>query len=42
VARAATAGRCFDYGERGHMARDCHAKKDKVLLVDVDDQSVLL
>jgi hypothetical protein len=35
-------GHCFDYGERGHMARDCRAKKDKVLLVDVDDQSVLL
>jgi hypothetical protein len=36
-------GRCFDCGERGHMARDyCAKKKERPLLIDVDDEAVLL
>lgn len=36
-------GRCFECGERGHMARDCRAKKkEKALLVSVEDEPTLL
>lgn len=36
-------GRCFECGERGHMARDCRAKKkEKALLVNVEDEPTLL
>jgi hypothetical protein len=36
-------GKCFDCGVRGHMARDCpKKKKERALLVDVDDEPTLL
>jgi hypothetical protein len=36
-------GCCFECGERGHMARDCRAKKkEKALLVNVEDEPTLL
>ncbi|KAL6622998.1 hypothetical protein ACP70R_032877 [Stipagrostis hirtigluma subsp. patula] len=36
-------GRCFDCGERGHMARNCpRKKKERALLCDADDEPALL
>jgi hypothetical protein len=36
-------GRCFDCGERGHMARNCpRKKKEKALLADVEEEYALL
>jgi hypothetical protein len=36
-------GRCFDCGERGHMARNCpRKKKEKAMLADVEEEYALL
>ncbi len=36
-------GRCFDCGERGHMARNYpQKKKEKALLADVEEEYALL
>jgi hypothetical protein len=36
-------GRCFDCGERGHMARNCpRKKKEKAMLADVEGEYALL
>jgi hypothetical protein len=43
-ARSRYRGRCFDCGDRGHMAKDCRAKKKEkaLLVVDADDEPTLL
>ncbi|KAL6639641.1 hypothetical protein ACP70R_023372 [Stipagrostis hirtigluma subsp. patula] len=35
-------GRCFNCGERGHIARFCPEKKEKALLADADEEPTLL
>ncbi|CAN6286494.1 unnamed protein product [Urochloa humidicola] len=36
-------GKCFDCGERGHMARNCpRKKKERTLLCDVEEEPALL
>jgi hypothetical protein len=36
-------GRCFNYGVRGHFARDCYKlKKEEALLANADEEATLL
>jgi hypothetical protein len=35
-------GRCFNYGVRGHFARDCRKTKEEALLANADEEATLL